>query len=80
MKDSGLLAALQAAGGERQLARLMGVSQQAVNKWRSIPINRVLAAESATGIPREQLRPDFFCRPAVLTCRSTAGEQSGGAV
>jgi len=62
MMDAGLQQAIRAAGSERKLARLLGLSQQAVNKWETVPINRVLAVESVTGVPREVLRPDFFQR------------------
>ena len=58
--DEPLKCALVIAGGYRSLARKIGVSHQAVNKWTRIPPIRVLAVESATGIPREVLRPDVY--------------------
>lgn len=57
IKTKGSLAALGAA---------VGVTAQAVWKWLqagSIPVNRVLDVERATGIPRETLRPDVFGAP-----------------
>lgn len=62
MIDPGLQRAIDVAGSQRRLAKLIGLSQQAVNQWRTIPLNRVLDVESATGVPREELRPDFFVR------------------
>jgi DNA-binding transcriptional regulator YdaS (Cro superfamily) len=47
-------------GGESALARALGIKVQSVQKWKKIPAERVVAVEQATGIPREQLRPDIF--------------------
>lgn len=50
--------------GQAGLARLLGVTPQAVNQWvsgnRPVPSRHVLAIESATGISRHLLRPDVF--------------------
>ncbi len=49
--------------GLRPLAKKMGVSYQAVQRWfvrGRIPAERVLAVESATGISRHELRPDIY--------------------
>lgn len=47
------------------LSRRLGISKQAVYlwKWKGVPAERVLAVEAATGIPREELRPDIFGPP-----------------
>ena len=47
------------------LSRRLGISKQAVSQWqwKGVPPERVLAVETATGIPREELRPDIFGPP-----------------
>lgn len=52
--------AILASGGERALARKLKISRQAIWRWDSIPIKRLLDVERASGIPREELRPDIF--------------------
>jgi DNA-binding transcriptional regulator YdaS (Cro superfamily) len=48
------------AGGLHALGRMLGIRYQSVQSWKRIPADRVLAIELATGIPREQLRPDLY--------------------
>jgi TorA maturation chaperone TorD len=60
MRDAGLNAAVQAAGGVGLLARGLGISQPAVSAWSRIPADRVLGVEALTGIRRETLRPDLY--------------------
>ena len=62
-RDAGLQAAIKAAGGIRPLARMVGIKHPAVFHWTSIPIRHLLKIEKATGISREQLRPDIFKAP-----------------
>lgn len=52
--------AKQVAGGTTALACELGISKQAVSMWKKIPAERVIAIEAATGIPREELRPDLY--------------------
>jgi DNA-binding transcriptional regulator YdaS (Cro superfamily) len=54
--------AIRARGGYAEVARLLGVSRQAVYKWvyRRVPAERLAEVEWVTGIPRERLRPDIF--------------------
>lgn len=59
-RDTGLATAIDAVGGIRPLARIIGVSQPAVSNWKRVPADRVLAVESATGITRTVLRPDLY--------------------
>jgi DNA-binding transcriptional regulator YdaS (Cro superfamily) len=56
--------AVDAAGGQLALAKKLGVSYQAVQKWlrSGVPADRVLAVESATGVSRHDLRPDIYPR------------------
>src|SRR6188472_1044359 len=60
MRDTGLVEAIQAAGGVSELARRLGISQPSVSNWDKVPAERVLAVESVTGVPRVQLRPDLY--------------------
>lgn len=60
MRDAGLEAAIQAAGGVGTLARGLGISQPAVSAWSRVPAERVLAVEALTGVARAQLRPDLY--------------------
>ncbi len=50
MRDAGLQAALQAAGGTSALARKLGVAQPSISGWTRVPAERVVAVEAATGI------------------------------
>ena len=60
MRESGLQKALDAAGGVAALARALDITQPSVSGWSKIPAERVLAVESLTGVPRNQLRPDLY--------------------
>lgn len=56
--------AVEAGGGQQAVAKKLGVSYQAVQKWLNsgVPADRVLAVESATGVSRHELRPDIYPR------------------
>jgi len=56
--------AIDAAGGVAKLARLVGVTSQAISQWDRVPAERVLAVEDATGVPAHELRPDVYRAPA----------------
>ena len=58
----GLTRAIEKAGSMGKLARLLGISQQAVSQWREVPTRHIIAIEHATGVPREVLRPDLYRR------------------
>ena len=60
MGDAGLDEAIRAAGGASELARRIGISQPSVSNWSRVPADRVVAVESATGVPRAVLRPDLY--------------------
>lgn len=53
--------AIAAAGGLSALARKIGVKYQTIQQWhKRIPAERVIDVERATGISREELRPDLY--------------------
>jgi len=55
--------AIEAAGGVKELAKLCGVSYEAVRKWQVkawLPAERVLEVERFSGVPRQELRPDLY--------------------
>jgi TorA maturation chaperone TorD len=60
MRDVGLDRAIDAAGGVAQLARKIRISQPSVSNWSTIPAQRVIAVETATGVSRAELRPDLY--------------------
>jgi DNA-binding transcriptional regulator YdaS (Cro superfamily) len=55
-----LARAKQNVGGNVGLARLIGVTSQAVSQWRRVPAERVLDVERVTGVARHDLRPDLY--------------------
>ncbi|MEH2508796.1 TorA maturation chaperone TorD [Nitrobacteraceae bacterium AZCC 1564] len=64
MRDDGLDRAIDAAGGVAQLARKIGISQPSVSNWNKVPVQRVIAVETATGVSRNQLRPELYSEPS----------------
>jgi TorA maturation chaperone TorD len=65
VRDEGLDRAIAAAGGVGGLARKIGISQPSLSNWNRVPAQRVIAVEAATGISRNDLRPDLYSEPAV---------------
>ncbi len=59
-KSEALRRAIEAVGGLAGLAKPLGISEQAISQWDEVPPLRVLAVERASGIPREELRPDLY--------------------
>jgi len=61
-KDKALLRAIKIVGGESKLARCLGISRQAVNKWESAPPVYAWAIDGLTEgkVTCHQLRPDIF--------------------
>ena len=60
-----LKTAIELCDGVTNLACKIGVSQPVVSNWlkrKSIPANRVIDIESATGgkVTRQELRPDIY--------------------
>src|SRR5215475_14803299 len=63
VRDNGLDRAIDAAGGVAELARKIGISQPSVSNWSKVPAQRVIAVEAATGVSRNDLRPDLYGEP-----------------
>lgn len=57
--SAALRLAIARAGGVSALAKILGVTASAVSQWEVCPAARVKAVEAATGIPRQDLRPDY---------------------
>lgn len=55
--------AIEKGGGSIELAKNLGITRQAVEQWRVVPAERVLAVENLTGISRYELRPDIYGEP-----------------
>ncbi|MBV0888110.1 helix-turn-helix domain-containing protein [Komagataeibacter oboediens] len=63
---------MKRVGGAAKVARAAGLrSHTTVLGWKRIPDKHLLTLEAATGIPREELRPDLF-RPRVSHERGAA--------
>lgn len=61
-QEEALLKAIEACTSAAELARRLGVTDQAINQWKVAPAARVIDIETATGkkVTRFQLRPDIF--------------------
>ena len=76
---SAITTAIEKQGsGQAGIARLLGVSPQAVSQWvsgmRPVPPRHAIAIEAATGVSRHDLRPDVF-GPAEEAPQGTTAEQ-----
>jgi DNA-binding transcriptional regulator YdaS (Cro superfamily) len=65
--------AIDAAGSQSELARLLGVSTTSVwkmvNNAKRMSAEFVLKAEQATGVSRHDLRPDLYPRESHPSCK-----------
>lgn len=59
-KDPALLRAIEKAGTGNKLAASLKITPQALSQWDKVPPLRVLDVERATGVRREELRPDLY--------------------
>jgi DNA-binding transcriptional regulator YdaS (Cro superfamily) len=60
--------AVKVAGSATNLARMCGVTSQAVDQWLMrgrVPVARVLCIEQSTGVARHELRPDIYPPPVM---------------
>ena len=67
MSTSALSRAIDAVGGQSALAKCIGVRQSVVHYWisgskKGVPAEYCAAIEAATGVTREDLRPDVFTK------------------
>lgn len=65
MTNQPLDRAIEIAGGQLKLAKAIGSAQQTVSFWRTrangkVPAEVCRAIEAATGVTRQELRPDVF--------------------
>lgn len=65
MTKNGLLKAIEIAGGQSGLAKLLGIKQGQISGWvrrdkKAPPPEYVLKIERLTGVSRHLLRPDVF--------------------
>ncbi len=67
--DEGLKLAIERAGSVRKLARMLGISMQAVVKWKSVPAHQIILVEigdrRAAGT-RPDLSADKRSTPALM--------------
>ena len=59
-KAAALKRAIEIAGGQAELARLIGITAQAISQWDEVPPLRVLVVERVSGVSRHELRPDLY--------------------
>jgi DNA-binding transcriptional regulator YdaS (Cro superfamily) len=55
---------IRRAGGPTQMGRIIGRHYTTVLRWQQVPAKHVPAIARATGIPRWEIRPDLYERPA----------------
>jgi DNA-binding transcriptional regulator YdaS (Cro superfamily) len=60
LNQQGLIATKSAASGASAIARVVGVTPQAVAQWKAVPPEYVLKLERAFGVSRHVQRPDVF--------------------
>lgn len=61
--------AINTAGSTKKFAQSLGISEQAIGRWKNkykgrVPANRVLSVFHVTGVTPHELRPDLYPRPA----------------
>jgi len=42
------------------LAKALSITPSAIRQWGVVPVDKLVAIETHTGIPRQTLRPDLF--------------------
>jgi DNA-binding transcriptional regulator YdaS (Cro superfamily) len=71
--------AIATMGSQTALAKAIGKSQGHISKWlerKYVPAESVLAIESATGIPRQKIRPDLYPEDPQSTSLSNDSDSS----
>ncbi|EMH0680400.1 YdaS family helix-turn-helix protein [Klebsiella aerogenes] len=59
--------AIDAVGSTKKFSQALGISEQAVGRWKNkykgrVPASRVLSVFQATGVTPHELRPDLYPR------------------
>lgn len=47
-------------GSQTALAEYLGLSRQAINQWKFVPLKHLKLISEQTGITRRKLRPDLY--------------------
>lgn len=63
--------------GQAELARKLGITRQAVCKWRRVPDAHLRPLHKITGIPLHELRPDLYQPNPTDKSDVTAAYQDG---
>jgi hypothetical protein len=58
--DPIVLDVFRAYGGQTKLAKELGVTRQAISKWRHVPLKYVRRVSQFTGLSLAVLRPDIY--------------------
>ncbi|MBP0439610.1 transcriptional regulator [Tianweitania sediminis] len=78
--EDALVAAVQAAGSFSALARMLGITPQAVQQWRIVPAAKALQVAQLCGVSVQELRPDIFGSPAPAGTTSLSAGGAAGPV
>jgi DNA-binding transcriptional regulator YdaS (Cro superfamily) len=55
-----LYVVFRAYGNASRLAESLGISKQAVARWKAVPFRHLKTISDVTGISRRKLRPDLY--------------------
>lgn len=70
--EHALKRAIAAAGSTTKLAEALGITTQAISQWKAVPLTRVPEVAALTGLPKHEIRPDFFDAPAPAPSEAAA--------
>lgn len=78
MTPEAVMPALKARGLYPKILRALGVSRQALDSWRVVPADRVLAIAGISGFTPHTIRPDVFPNHAGNTAPLNGRRTNGG--
>lgn len=61
-RDPVLEAALSQRLATKRVAEALGITSQAVSRWRRVPADKVTLVARITGISAQRLRPDLYAK------------------